>query len=493
MSGDIIEAEPLALLAELDRDLDKLRAADLSVLSGPELLEFTRDVERFVRRTVTVQHAAVAELDTRRSAGETGHHSTAALLCDLLRLDPGQARRRIRDAREFTTRRGLAGEPLPPVLPQTAAALEAGEISVEHARVISDLFDHIPDSDTDSDTDSDADSDADRETVIEASALDAAAVCTPYRLRQWCVQAAARLDQDGTEPAEVIRQRQRSLHLVDQADGTAKLSGRLTPHAAAALRAVLGPLSAPAPADDGTRDDRTAAQRRHDGLADACTRLLRSGTLPDSGGADTTILVTIDYRDLLHRYWNSTSAQAQDARADSNSATDTSGSTAAGGANTSTGYGVTSYGTLIPVAELLRRAADARIIPVVLNDSGGVMAYGRSRRLASPAQRRALAARDGGCVRPGCTVPADWCEVNHVQRWEHGGTTDITNMALVCPHDHADLDRGASITMINAVPHWIEPAYLDPTQTPRLNTAHHLPRILTDHTTLSAREDPSRP
>ena len=54
----------------------------------------------------------------------------------------------------------------------------------------------------------------------------------------------------------------------------------------------------------------------------------------------------------------------------------------------------------------------------------------------------------------------------------------FTGIALVCPHDHDDLERGASIVMINGVPHWIEPAYLDPTQTPRLNTAHHLPRIL---------------
>jgi hypothetical protein len=356
---------------------------------------------------------------------------------------------------------------LPPVLPQTAAALEAGEISVEHAQVISDLFDHIPDHDVEG------------EGGIEAAALIVASVCNPYQLRQWCVKAEATLNQDGSEPKDEVHRRQRAVNLIDLPDGTAKLTGRLTPAAAAALRAVLGTLSAPTPAEDGARDERTAAQRRHDALAEACTRLLRSGTLPDSGGADTTILVTIDYRDLLHRYWNSTSAQAQDARADSNSATDTSGSTAAGGANTSTGYGVTSYGTLIPVAELLRRAADARIIPVVLDDSGGVMAYGRSRRLASPAQRRALAARDGGCVRPGCTVPADWCETNHVQRWEHGGRTDISNMALVCPHDHADLDRGASITMINAVPHWVEPAYLDPDQTPRRNTAHHIPRILT--------------
>jgi hypothetical protein len=80
--------------------------------------------------------------------------------------------------------------------------------------------------------------------------------------------------------------------------------------------------------------------------------------------------------------------------------------------------------------------------------------------------------------------------VNHVDRWEHGGTTDIGKMALVCTHNHDDLERGAKIVMINGRAHWIEPAWLDPSQTPRLNTAHHLPRIFTEHTTPSA-EQPS--
>jgi hypothetical protein len=341
-------------------------------------------------------------------------------------------------------------------------------------------------------------------------------------LRQWCVQAADRLNQDGTEPDDTVAQRQRGLHVIDQPDGTAKLTGRLTAHAAAALRAILGPLSAPAPAADGTRDERTAAQRRHDGLAEACSRLLRSGTLPATGGAETTILVTIDYRDLLQRYWNTTtttttttnsstadsSERDSDSMAGSSSAADAaSGSTAnsnsgsgassdnasntigsdavantnpreAPNTSAASGYGVTSYGTLIPVDELLRRAGEANIIPVILNDTGGIMAYGRSRRLASPAQRRALAARDGGCVRPGCTAPADWCQVNHIRRWEHGGRTDIGEMVLVCPFDHDELDRGASIVMINGRAHWIEPPWLDPAQTPRLNTAHHIPRLL---------------
>ncbi|HEU5007449.1 MAG TPA: DUF222 domain-containing protein, partial [Jatrophihabitantaceae bacterium] len=400
------------------------------------------------------------------------------LLTALLRLDPGQARRRIRDAAEFGARRGLSGEPLPPVLPQTADALVDGAIGIEHARAISDLFDHIPDG-----------YDAETEQDIEAAALQAAAVCGPHELRKWCVQAEATLNHDGTEPREQVQRRLRGLNVIDQPDGTAKLSGRLTPHAAAALRAVLGPLSAPAPADDGARDERTASQRRHDGLAEACSRLLRSGTLPDSGGAETTILVTIDYRDLLQRYWNTTGIGSSDTDNTANTSAASGGPPANKGVADGGGYGVTSYGTLIPVDELLRRASDAKIIPVVLNDSGGIMAYGRSRRLASPAQRRALAARDGGCVRPGCTVPADWCEVNHVDRWEHGGTTDIDSLALVCTHNHDDLERGARIVMINGRAHWIEPAWLDPTQTPRLNTAHHLPRILTEHMAPSAEQE----
>ena len=432
MSVEVAEPEALALLGDLGAVLDKLSATDLTALSGDQLLDFTREWERFIRRGVTVQHAAVAELDARHLAAEKGLHTTATLLTDLLRIDPGQARRRVRDARDFGPRRGLTGAPLPPIRPGTARALAGGDISIEHARAITDLFDHLPAQTEES------------EQVIEAAALDAAAACGPHRLRQWCVLAASRINPDGVEPNDEVKRRERGFSLIDCPDGWAKATGRLTPFAAAALRTVLGPLSAPEPAEDGTRDERTAAQRRHDGLAAACARLLRSGTLPDSGGATTTILATIDHRDLLP-----------------------------GGG----GHAVSSYGSLIPVGELLRRAADAEIIPVVLTDAGGVMAYGRARRLATAAQRRALAARDGGCVRPGCTVPADWCEVHHVIPWQHGGRTDLHNLALVCPHDHDALDRGASVVMIDQVPHWVDAEHVDPRQVPRRNTAHHIPRL----------------
>ncbi|MFZ9628021.1 MAG: HNH endonuclease signature motif containing protein, partial [Ilumatobacteraceae bacterium] len=60
----------------------------------------------------------------------------------------------------------------------------------------------------------------------------------------------------------------------------------------------------------------------------------------------------------------------------------------------------------------------------------------RAVRLATDAQYRALVARDGGCRWPGCTVPASWCEVDHLIAWEHGGPTDLDNLVLFCSAHH---------------------------------------------------------
>ena len=83
-----------ALLEDLNRALDKLTSTDLSTLTGEQLLRFTSAWERHKRRGTVLDHASVAELDSRHTAGEKGLRSTAALLGELLRLDPGQARRR---------------------------------------------------------------------------------------------------------------------------------------------------------------------------------------------------------------------------------------------------------------------------------------------------------------------------------------------------------------------------------------------------------------
>jgi len=73
---------------------------------------------------------------------------------------------------------------------------------------------------------------------------------------------------------------------------------------------------------------------------------------------------------------------------------------------------------------------------VLTSPAGAVLDLGRSQRLASPAQRTALAVRDGGCVAPGCTTAPWACEAHHVPAWEDGGRSDLDAMVLLCPTHH---------------------------------------------------------
>ncbi len=70
------------------------------------------------------------------------------------------------------------------------------------------------------------------------------------------------------------------------------------------------------------------------------------------------------------------------------------------------------------------------------------LAVGRTARTATPTQRRALAARDRGCIIPGCGIPAEACQTHHVEDWAAGGDTDLPNLALLCWAHHRQVDLG---------------------------------------------------
>lgn len=80
---------------------------------------------------------------------------------------------------------------------------------------------------------------------------------------------------------------------------------------------------------------------------------------------------------------------------------------------------------------------------------GAIMKFGRSRRLASPMQKLALALRDvGTCCGPGCTAHWNRCDADHDPPWDNGGQTDIEQLRLMCkcqhhPHRH---ETGTNIT-----------------------------------------------
>ena len=183
----------------------------------------------------------------------------------------------------------------------------------------------------------------------------------------------------------------------------------------------------------------------HDALLDAGQRLLRSDTLPDSGGVPATVLITMTLNQLETRL----------------------------------GVATTSHGGTITIPAALRLAADADVIPVVLADGGGILTYGRAKRHATKHQRRALAARDGGCTFPGCDAPPEWCQAHHIQAWENGGPTNLDNLTLVCGFHHREHRRqGWDCQITDGVPEWLPPWWIDTDRTPQHNHTHHITRFV---------------
>ncbi|MFN8080832.1 MAG: DUF222 domain-containing protein [Kineosporiaceae bacterium] len=127
----------------------------------------------------------------------------------------------------------------------------------------------------------------------------------------------------------------------------------------------------------------------------------------------------------------------------------------------------------LPRHVLAQMLCTSLISPTILDGNGAVLAQGRAQRLATPAQRRAVFARDRGCVIPGCTAPVDWCDVHHAVPWAEGGLTDVDAMVAACGRDHTAIHAGIwTITMINGVPWVIPPPWIDPLQRPVRNTLH---------------------
>lgn len=93
-------------------------------------------------------------------------------------------------------------------------------------------------------------------------------------------------------------------------------------------------------------------------------------------------------------------------------------------------------GERVTAGQVRRLACQAGIIPAVLGGASQPLDVGRAQRLFTPAQKLALALRDGGCAFPGCDRPPGDCDAHHIVTWQSGGATDVGNGVLLCPHHH---------------------------------------------------------
>lgn len=88
-----------------------------------------------------------------------------------------------------------------------------------------------------------------------------------------------------------------------------------------------------------------------------------------------------------------------------------------------------------------RLACDASVITITEDTHGNPLHIGRKTRSISPALRRALQHRDGGCRFPGCTHTR-FVDAHHVKHWSDGGETDIGNLVTLCSRHHRLVHEG---------------------------------------------------
>lgn len=117
-------------------------------------------------------------------------------------------------------------------------------------------------------------------------------------------------------------------------------------------------------------------------------------------------------------------------------------------------------GTPLPPEAVEVWGCDPEIWGVLLDRMGVPIDMGHTARLATVAQRHAIAVRDGGCTFPGCDAPIAWCDMHHAHDWHHGGPTDLANLVALCRHHHGVTHRnGWAMTLDGRqVPHWTTPS-----------------------------------
>ena len=428
----------------------------IATLGNDEVLEAIRtlgDLSRAVDAigavlSVEVTRRVTHDESFRRAAlgGATGGRAASELVRDLSRLDDGDVRDWETVAEAITPRTSLQGEPLPCRHQPVADAVLAGSITARAASIIAKGIDVVS-----------AQADGATLAAVEATLVEYAGSVTTRELSRLVRTLPDRFDPEGAERREELLRERSTVSVRQLPDGLTRLVADLHPEAAGFLLTALDARTSPrrlprfidpqselAEIVEETHDDdtRTLGQKRVDALV-AIARESIAGDPGAVGGTSVTMVVTVPLQNLLD------------------------------------GTGIASIAGVdepICAGTARRLAADAEIIPLVLGSDSEPLDLGRSARLYSLGQRRALAARDGGCIWPGCTAPPAWCEVAHLLAWILDGPTDLDNGALMCSHHHHRFDRdGWELRREDGVPYLIPPPWIDPARAPR--RAGRLPAV----------------
>jgi hypothetical protein len=403
----LLEAARVLADADVDEPTERQVLDELQAL-GPALGAVQAQLARRVGRVHT---GATSVLD--------GSVSTVAWLRTWLHLDPAPARRLV------TVGAGLGA------LPDTQAAVLAGDISVEHAAIIADAATTL--------------GQAVLAGGVETILVDYARRHHPADLRELIRAIAAHLaaEEDATARQQRLHE-SRWLTASRTFDGAVSIQGLLDPVQGEALLAALAAYTAGP--DPQKLSGRTPAQRRADALADLCTEALANPDRPTAGGDRPQVTVTVALATLQRALATPTDAAPERRDGPRAAVSDPLGRLGQPDHPARLGAGREP----VCAATARRLACDAAIIPVVLGSTSEPLDIGRLTRVVPTGLRRAIILRDGRCRFPGCDRPPRWCDVHHLVAWADGGPTNLTNCALLCGFHHALVHEGRWTVQLDA-------------------------------------------
>ncbi|MFB7891455.1 DUF222 domain-containing protein [Microbacterium sp. NPDC056044] len=424
-------------------------------LSHRELIDALGVVER-LGRVVDAARLALAGEVGRRADSEFGDDaitrqfgvgSAQELVERSTLVSAATARARLRDAKAITGRVTLTGQTRPAPLEHARAASATGRLSADALTTIVDALRPLLGRCGVEQIEA-----AEIELVAAAVGDTGAPGCGIHELKIMATTWALFLDPDGTLPDEEYAQRARGIRIGRRSyRGLRRISGDVSEVVAAQFDRLVdahlnprvqgrGPRFADPAAEDGVSgeaqervlDPRTVDQKRHDAFASILSAAAGAAAMPTLGGAAPTLIVTTTAHDLADP----------------------------GGVAF-----VESAGGPVPVPAAAARHAGCHgtIHRLTLAENGAITQLQVEDRVFNHWQRKAIGARDGGCITPGCTVPAAWCEVHHVVDWARDGPTTVDNGVLLCWYHHHGLEAsGWEIRMVDGMPQLRPPSWIDP-------------------------------
>lgn len=382
------ESHPLvecvrAIRAALDGTLER-QATFLPVEAKAALLRELASVRAGVDGLLLRVLAASSDV-----AEQTGARDAAAWLAAETRLDRQAARADLELAQALDSR-----------WHRVATALSAGALTTEQARVIIRALDEVA-----------GELDAGDLARAEEHLVGQARLFGPRELRrlgQRLVEVVAPERVDELESRRLAAWEEHAatktrLSIRPVGDGTTRITGVVPDAVGHRLATYLEAFAQPRrQAADADLRPVPYARLLGQAFGDLLERV-DPNRLPLHGGDATTVVVTLDVDALRDRVATA---------------------------------GLGFDGDRLTAAQARRLACTARIVPVVLGGRSEILDVGRSARLFTPAQRKALRLRDRRCRAEGCTVPATWCEAHHRRPWSAGGRTDLADGILLCVHHH---------------------------------------------------------